>query len=184
MSDKKERILLTQIKQDFTTPVDAISDYINLIIDSSDIYDEEISDEFENIKKSAKTLRLNFIDAFKEYAEQKNKSIKNDEEASVLRHDLRTPLNGIIGYSEILIEDYEDDINDNHKEDLGNIINLAKEVESAISNFVDFLKGGSKVDLSKQDNEGSAESLFSSLVKIEAEIKTVSYTHLTLPTKA
>ena len=39
MSDKKERILLTQIKQDFTTPVDAISDYINLIIDSSDIYD-------------------------------------------------------------------------------------------------------------------------------------------------
>ena len=114
MSDKKERILLTQIKQDFTTPVDAISDYINLIIDSSDIYDEEISDEFENIKKSAKTLRLNFIDAFKEYAEQKNKSIKNDEEASVLRHDLRTPLNGIIGYSEILIEDYEDDISDNH----------------------------------------------------------------------
>ncbi len=171
MSDKKERILLTQIKQDFTTPVDAISDYINLIIDSSDIYDEEISDEFENIKKSAKTLRLNFIDAFKEYAEQKNKSIKNDEEASVLRHDLRTPLNGIIGYSEILIEDYEDDISDNHKEDLGNIINLAKEVESAISNFVDFLKGGSKVDLSKQDNEGSAESLFSSLGKIEAEIK-------------
>ena len=171
MSDKKERILLTQIKQDFTTPVDAISDYINLIIDSSDIYDEEISDEFENIKKSAKTLRLNFIDAFKEYAEQKNKSIKNDEEASVLRHDLRTPSNGIIGYSEILIEDYEDDISDNHKEDLGNIINLAKEVESAISNFVDFLKGGSKVDLSKQDNEGSAESLFSSLGKIEAEIK-------------
>ena len=171
MSDKKERILLTQIKQDFTTPVDAISDYINLIIDSSDIYDEEISDEFENIKKSAKTLRLNFIDAFKEYAEQKNKSIKNDEEASVLRHDLRTPLNGIIGYSEILIEDYEEDISDNHKEDLGNIINLAKEVENAISNFVDFLKGGSKVDLSKQDNEGSAESLFSSLGKIEAEIK-------------
>ena len=76
MSDKKERILLTQIKQDFTTPVDAISDYINLIIDSSDIYDEEITDEFENIKKSAKTLRLNFIEAFKEYAEQKNKSIK------------------------------------------------------------------------------------------------------------
>ena len=84
MSDKKERILLTQIKQDFTTPVDAISDYINLIIDSSDIYDEEISDEFENIKKSAKTLRLNFIDAFKEYAEQKNKSIKKELDVEYL----------------------------------------------------------------------------------------------------
>ena len=52
----EEKIVLTQIKQDFTTPVDAISDYINLIIDGSDVYDE-ISDEFQNIKKSAKTLR-------------------------------------------------------------------------------------------------------------------------------
>ena len=51
MSDKKERILLTQIKQDFTTPVDAIADYINLILESSVNYDEEIIDEFQNIKK-------------------------------------------------------------------------------------------------------------------------------------
>ena len=40
MNSKKEKIILTQIKQDFTTPVDAISDYINLIIDGSDIYDD------------------------------------------------------------------------------------------------------------------------------------------------
>jgi hypothetical protein len=66
MSSKKEKIVLTQIKQDFTTPVDAISDYINLIIDGSDVYDDEISDEFQNIKKSAKTLRVNFNDAFSE----------------------------------------------------------------------------------------------------------------------
>ena len=110
MNSKKEKIILTQIKQDFTTPVDAISDYINLIIDGSDIYDDDISEEFENIKKSAKTLRVNFNEAFLEFAETKRKKINNDEEASILRHDLRTPLNGIIGYSEILIEDYEDDI--------------------------------------------------------------------------
>ena len=100
----KEENITYSNKTRFHYTCSAISDYINLIIDSSDIYDEEISDEFENIKKSAKTLRLNFIDAFKEYAEQKNKSIKNDEEASVLRHDLRTPLNGTIDYGEILIE--------------------------------------------------------------------------------
>ena len=74
-----------------------------------DIYDEEISDEFGNIRKSARTLRVNFNEAFAEYAESKRKTINNDEEASILRHDLRTPLNGIIGYSEILIEDYEDE---------------------------------------------------------------------------
>ena len=61
MSDKKERILLTQIKQDFTTPVDAIVDYINLILESSVDYDEEIIDEFQNIKKISKSSKVKFF---------------------------------------------------------------------------------------------------------------------------
>ena len=167
MNSKKEKILLTQIKQDFTTPVDAISDYINLIIDSSDIYNDEISDEFENIKKSAKTLRVNFNEAFLEFAETKRKKINNDEEASILRHDLRTPLNGIIGYSEILIEDYEDDIHDKHNEDLLHIIELAKEIESAISRFVEFLKDGARSAENEHESNESADNLFSlSLIHI------------------
>ena len=163
----KRKIILTQIKQDFTTPVDAISDYINLIIDGSDIYDDEISEEFENIKKSAKTLRVNFNEAFLEFAETKRKKINSDEEASILRHDLRTPLNGIIGYSEILIEDYEDDIDEKHNEDLSHIIDLAKEIEAAISRFVDFLKDGARSIENEDDSNESADNLFSSLGKIE-----------------
>ena len=173
MNSKKEKILLTQIKQDFTTPVDAISDYINLIIDSSEIYDDEISDEFENIKKSAKTLRLNFNEAFLEFAETKRKKINNDEEASILRHDLRTPLNGIIGYSEILIEDYEDDIHEKHNEDLLHIIELAKEIESAISRFVEFLKDGAHSVENEHESNESADNLFSSLGKIEYKLEII-----------
>lgn len=173
MSSKKEKIVLTQIKQDFTTPVDAISDYINLIIDGSDVYDDEISDEFQNIKKSAKTLRVNFNDAFSEYADTKRKTISNDEEASILRHDLRTPLNGIIGYSEILLEDFEDDIEQSHAEDINHIIGLAKEVEGAIARFVDFLKDGTdKASESLAENE-SAENLFSSLGKIDYKLEII-----------
>lgn len=173
MSSKKEKIVLTQIKQDFTTPVDAISDYINLIIDGSDVYDDEISDEFQNIKKSAKTLRVNFNDAFLEYADTKRKTISNDEEASILRHDLRTPLNGIIGYSEILLEDFEDDIEESHAEDINHIIGLAKEVEGAIARFVDFLKDGTdKTSESLAEND-SAENLFSSLGKIDYKLEII-----------
>ena len=173
MSSKKEKIVLTQIKQDFTTPVDAISDYINLIIDGSDVYDDEISDEFQNIKKSAKTLRVNFNDAFSEYADTKRKTISNDEEASILRHDLRTPLNGIIGYSEILLEDFEDDIEESHSEDINHIIGLAKEVEGAIARFVDFLKDGTdQASESLVENE-SAENLFSSLGKIDYKLEII-----------
>ena len=173
MNSKKEKIILTQIKQDFTTPVDAISDYINLIIDGSDIYDDEISEEFENIKKSAKTLRVNFNEAFLEFAETKRKKINSDEEASILRHDLRTPLNGIIGYSEILIEDYEDDIDEKHNEDLSHIIDLAKEIEAAISRFVDFLKDGARSIENEDDSNESADNLFSSLGKIEYKLEII-----------
>ena len=173
MNSKKEKIILTQIKQDFTTPVDAISDYINLIIDGSDIYDDEISEEFENIKKSAKTLRVNFNEAFLEFAETKRKKINSDEEASILRHDLRTPLNGIIGYSEILIEDYEDDIDEKHNQDLSHIIDLAKEIEAAISRFVDFLKDGASSIENEDDSNESADNLFSSLGKIEYKLEII-----------
>ena len=173
MNSKKEKIILTQIKQDFTTPVDAISDYINLIIDGSDIYDDEISEEFENIKKSAKTLRVNFNEAFLEFAETKRKKINSDEEASILRHDLRTPLNGIIGYSEILIEDYEDDIDEKHNEDLSHIIDLAKEIEAAISRFVDFLKDGARSIENEEESNDSADNLFSSLGKIEYKLEII-----------
>ena len=49
--NKKEKIILTQIKQDFTTPVDAISDYINLIIDSSDIYEDETGNKIYTLRQ-------------------------------------------------------------------------------------------------------------------------------------
>ena len=48
---------------------------------------------------------------------------------------LRTPLNAIIGYSEILMEDYEDDLGGTHLEDFQQIINLARETETAIENL-------------------------------------------------
>ena len=48
MNSKKEKIILTQIKQDFTTPVDAISDYINLIEQNKIAFDNK---SLNNIKK-------------------------------------------------------------------------------------------------------------------------------------
>ena len=45
---------------------------------------------------------------------------------------MRTPLNAIIGYSEILIEDFGDGLPDQTINDLKTIIDLAKEIEKAI----------------------------------------------------
>ena len=99
-------------------------------------------------------------------------SKKSAEEYSELRHNLRTPLNAIIGYSEILMEDYEDDLEEGTLEDFQQIINLARETETAIENFVDYIRGES-ID-PKDDNSSNqletAEALFKSLGDIEYSI--------------
>jgi diguanylate cyclase (GGDEF)-like protein len=99
-------------------------------------------------------------------------SKKSPEEYSELRHNLRTPLNAIIGYSEILMEDYEDDLEEGTLEDFQQIINLARETETAIEKFVDYIRGEA-ID-PKNDNSSnqleSAEALFKSLGDIEYSI--------------
>jgi signal transduction histidine kinase len=58
---------------------------------------------------------------------------------SKMSHELRTPLNAIIGYSEILIEDCEDDPNCNQqrKADLGRINSTGKHLLSLVSDVLD-----------------------------------------------
>ena len=72
------------------------------------------------------------------------KQAKTSQEYSELRHNLRTPLNAIIGYSEILIEDFEDDLSEECIKDLNTILSLSRETETAIERFVDFIKGDLK----------------------------------------
>jgi len=81
-------------------------------------------------------------------------------------------LNAIIGYSEILMEDYEDDLEESTIEDFQQIINLARETETAIENFVDYIRGEA-IDPNNDNSSNqleSAEALFKSLGDIEYSI--------------
>jgi len=70
------------------------------------------------------------------------------------------------------MEDYEDDLEESTLEDFQQIINLARETETAIENFVDYIRGEA-ID-PKNDNSSnqleSAEALFKSLGDIEYSI--------------
>ncbi|MFM8715269.1 MAG: histidine kinase dimerization/phospho-acceptor domain-containing protein, partial [Spartobacteria bacterium] len=50
-----------------------------------------------------------------------------------LRHDLRTPVNHIIGYSEMLLEDAEEDANESSAADLKKIRSAAQELLEVIN---------------------------------------------------
>tara|TARA_B000000477_G_scaffold7075_1_gene5692 strand:- start:10 stop:1494 length:1485 start_codon:yes stop_codon:yes gene_type:complete len=168
-----EEIVLTQIKQDFITPANAIFDYVDMVekvLNDADLQSEE---EIEQIKSSCSKLIDQYEVAFvQNTGVNADSSKKSPEEYSELRHNLRTPLNAIIGYSEILMEDYEDDLEENTLEDFQQIINLARETETAIENFVDYIRGEA-IDQNNNNSSNqleSAEALFKSLGDIEYSI--------------
>ena len=139
-----EEILLTQIKQEFTTPADAISEYLELVEKNIEETGIKVEDEIEQIKSGCVRLIDQYEEAFVlNTGPNATQEKKTPEEYSELRHNLRTPLNAIIGYSEILIEDMEDDLNEQSLSDLQTIIDLSREIEKAIESFVDYIRGDS-----------------------------------------
>ena len=131
-----KEILLTQIKQEFTTPADAISDYLEIVEKTINQVNLRAEDEIEQVRFGCTRLINQYEEAFQLYTgPNASNEKKTPEEYSELRHNLRTPLNAIIGYSEILIEDLEDDLPAQALSDLQTIIDLSREIEKAIEIF-------------------------------------------------
>ena len=107
-----EQILLAQIKQEFTAPADAIEQYTDLVAQFAEENKVDINEELGQIKSGQEKLLSQYEEAFRENTKSDAQKNKSAEEYSELRHNLRTPLNAIIGYSEILMEDFEDDLSE------------------------------------------------------------------------
>ena len=168
-----EEILLTQIKQEFTTPAGAIFDYLELVEKNINEAKLNASEELSQIKAGGERLIEEYELAFKENTgPNATNQQKTPEEYSELRHNLRTPLNAIIGYTEILIEDLEEELSKETATDLQSIIDLARETEKAIEKFVDYIRGvaleGDEEGVSSQVE--SAEALFKSLGSIDYSV--------------
>ena len=165
-----EEILLTQIKQEFTTPAEAIFDYLELVEKNLSELNLVFEDELLQIKNGAEKLIEQYEDAFKENTgPNATKQTKSPEEYSTLRHNLRTPLNAIIGYSEILLEDTEEDASEELTSDISSIIELSRETEKAIEKFVDYIRGALSSDSSGELE--TAEALFKSLGSIDYSLE-------------
>ena len=168
-----EKILLAQIKQEFSAPAEAIEQYIDLVEQYANENELEISSEISHIKEAEEKLLSQYEDAFKENTASDKKN-KTSEEYSELRHNLRTPLNAIIGYSEILMEDFEEDLSKECIKDLNTILSLSRETETAIERFVDFIKGDLQENAAEDAEQGhiqNAESLFRALGDIDYSLE-------------
>ncbi len=172
-----EKILLAQIKQEFAAPAEAIEQYIDLVEQFAIQNNLEISSEINQIKEAEDKLLSQYEEAFRENTSA-DKQTKTSQEYSELRHNLRTPLNAIIGYSEILIEDFEEDLSEECIKDLNTILSLSRETETAIERFVDFIKGDLNEKAAEDSEQGqiqNAESLFRSLGDIDYSLDIDDY---------
>ena len=153
-----EQILLAQIKQEFTAPADAIEQYIDIVSQFIEENNIAVEDEIEQIKSGQQKLLSQYEEAFRENTKSDAQKNKTAQEYSELRHNLRTPLNAIIGYSEILIEDFEDDLSEEIIEDLNTILNLSRDTEKAIERFVDFIRGELSESASSDSDQGQIQN--------------------------
>ena len=65
--------------------------------------------------------------------------------SSIVAHDLKSPLNGIIGFGEILKEDYQDKLDDEAKENIDVIISSGKRMALLINDLLEFARAGKTV---------------------------------------
>ncbi len=83
-----------------------------------------------------------------------------------MSHELRTPMNAIIGYSEMLLEDAEEDGLDDYQDDLGKIRSSGKHLLGLINEILDL----SKIEAGKMDILLESFDIYKLVKEVEATI--------------
>src|SRR5882672_2748861 len=91
-------------------------------------------EEAENLKHLARVVKLN--------AELERSNIELDSFACVASHDLKEPLRGIHRYSNFLMEDYADKLDEAGVEKLQTLVNLAQRMETLVDSLLHFSRVG------------------------------------------
>ena len=108
--ERLDRALTAFLRQELQAPATAVTDFLDIIIE--DVRGAGLDQVLSDLDRMhAASLKLNsFVKSVLEDKASKRRSDESFEAFSArLRHDLRNPLNAIKGYSEMLIEDMQDD---------------------------------------------------------------------------
>jgi len=156
------RIESAELRQGILTPIAVIRECLDDIVVNHENSSDFLS-EINSIRKSCDFLATksnSLINDIKVLEKETNPDL------SKFRHDLRNPLNGILGYAEIIEEEFEDDLDKQSLLSLSKIKELSYEIANAIDSIVNALERKLNAD-DLQENKGSEEEaierLFSTL---------------------
>ena len=143
-----QKIKIAQIKQELLTPAEMIYSYSELLFKNFE--EKKLIHEIEDCQKilSASNKLMNLVTDLLNPDNKNFNSKENLKDLEIkIRHDLRTPINAIKGYSEILLEDLVDLKNKQINDDLNFLVTESNNFLEKIGNIINF--STSKLDNSK-----------------------------------
>ena len=130
-----QRALLAYLRQEFTAPAAAIVGYVDILIeDAKRLSLDSYLPDLQRIHSAGHALHTLLQSVLAQ--EHSNNSAIFDQ--SQLRHDLRTPINAIKGYGEMLVEDASQAGHEPLLADLGKLLTEADGGLKLIDALVDF----------------------------------------------
>ncbi len=107
----------------------------------------EYTIDLKESKREQEEISHNLAKAIAEL-ERSNEEL--DDFAYIASHDLKEPLRGLHNYSQFLLEDYEDKLDEDGKHKLKTLVNLTIRMETLINSLLEFSRLG-RVDLAIKD---------------------------------
>ncbi|WP_244598531.1 adenylate/guanylate cyclase domain-containing protein [Rhizobium tubonense] len=133
--DIGHRMYIARIAQNIVDPAQAILGYQELI--TEEVREAGPSDALPDLEKILSAAReLNAL--IKRLLDVETPDSRNAPSLDrLLRHDLRTPMNAILGYSEMLIEDFADTLPARLLEDIAKVIHEGRNLLAQIDETLD-----------------------------------------------
>jgi serine phosphatase RsbU (regulator of sigma subunit)/signal transduction histidine kinase len=151
---RTERALVAYVRQEFSAPATAIMGYAEMLMDDAvQAGREQFTIDLQRILDASRALHgliLSLLDPATNH--QTDSSVHLVEFRRTLRHDLRTPINAIKGYGEMLREDAADGGAKSFVADLDNLLKEATLLLARIDGLVTYSGGDA------QPSEGAAHA--------------------------
>ena len=133
--DIGHRAYIARILEKIVDPAQAILSYQELVMEEvRDVGPAETLPDLETVLHAARELNAMIERLLNREASDAN-GIPTG--LAMLRHDLRTPMNAIIGYSEMILEDFADSLSQRIADDISKVINESRKLLEQIDGGLD-----------------------------------------------
>ena len=162
------RFNLSNLRHELRTPLNAIIGYSEMLLEDAQAYGKKsLASDLQKIQTAGHVLNEHLNDFFEtSIPSGKLKNFNDEKMINKLQYDLRIPLNTVIGYCEMLQEEYDSNIITNFGRDL-------KKILTAAENFLTHIKAilaNASIETSNTDTISEKSDYFSSIEEDENAI--------------